>query len=57
MHFSQGSKHVAVAGETMQSGQALSAGQMDRLMEAFGGEIRYETAAPGARFTIKLPAS
>ncbi|HZI38672.1 MAG TPA: PAS domain-containing sensor histidine kinase [Acidimicrobiia bacterium] len=28
-----------------------------RLVEAFGGEIRYESAGPGAQFTITLPAS
>ena len=28
-----------------------------RLVEAFGGEIRYESADPGARFTMRLPAS
>jgi PAS domain S-box-containing protein len=26
-----------------------------RLLEAFGGEIRYESARPGARFTMTLP--
>ena len=40
-----------------QGGSGIGLALCRRLMEAFGGEIRYETAAPGARFTIKLPAS
>jgi signal transduction histidine kinase len=28
-----------------------------RLVEAFGGELQYEPADPGARFTIRLPVS
>lgn len=40
-----------------QGGSGLGLALCRRLMEAFGGDIRYEPAAPGARFTIRVSVS
>jgi signal transduction histidine kinase len=40
-----------------QGGSGIGLALCRRLVEAFGGEIRYESGGAGARFTIKLPAS
>ena len=40
-----------------QGGSGIGLALCRRFVEAFGGEIRYESAGPGARFTIRLPAS
>ena len=40
-----------------QGGSGIGLALCRRLVEAFGGEIRYESNGPGARFTIRLPAS
>jgi PAS domain S-box-containing protein len=39
-----------------QGGSGIGLALCRRLMDAFGGDIRYEPAAPGARFTVTLPA-
>jgi PAS domain S-box-containing protein len=38
-----------------QGGSGIGLALCRRLMEAFGGDIRYEPAAPGARFTMTIP--
>jgi PAS domain S-box-containing protein len=40
-----------------QGGSGIGLALCRRLLEAFGGEIRYESADPGARFTMRLPAA
>jgi signal transduction histidine kinase len=40
-----------------QGGSGIGLALCRRLVEAFGGEVRYEAAGPGARFTVRLPAS
>jgi PAS domain S-box-containing protein len=40
-----------------QGGSGIGLALCRRLVEAFGGEVRYESADPGARFTMTLPAS
>jgi PAS domain S-box-containing protein len=40
-----------------QGGSGIGLALCRRLVQAFGGEIRYESAGPGARFTIRLPAT
>jgi PAS domain S-box-containing protein len=40
-----------------QGGSGIGLALCRRLMEAFAGEIRYESTAPGARFTLRLPAA
>jgi signal transduction histidine kinase len=40
-----------------QGGSGIGLALCRRLVEAFGGEVRYESAAPGARFTIRLPTT
>ena len=40
-----------------QGGSGIGLALCRRLVEAFRGEIRYEDADPGARFTLRLPAS
>jgi len=40
-----------------QGGSGIGLALCRRLVEAFGGDIRYESGVPGARFTIRLPAT
>lgn len=40
-----------------QGGSGIGLALCRRLVEAFGGDIRYESASPGARFTIRFPSS
>jgi len=40
-----------------QGGSGIGLALCRRLVDAFGGDLRYEAADPGARFTIRLPSS
>jgi signal transduction histidine kinase len=38
-----------------QGGSGIGLALCRRLLDAFGGDIRYEPAGPGARFSMTLP--
>ncbi|RJK98354.1 ATP-binding protein [Vallicoccus soli] len=51
--FERGSRAPGTAAE----GTGLGLHIVRRLVAAAGGEVRYEDAAPGARFVVRLPAA